>query len=74
MQWKKYEVFAVAVGYIESRKYNHVVYLDLYEYEGTIYLTNDTQVEFLPQLYGCSILHLEKPMKIHSGAGSYCGK
>lgn len=35
------------LGHTESRKYGHVVYLGLYEYAGTVHLTNHTQVKFL---------------------------
>ncbi len=34
---------------------------------GTSGNENITQVEFLSQPYGCFLLHLDKPMKIHPG-------
>lgn len=33
--------------HIKNHRFNHVVYLDLYEYIEAVYLANHTQVEFL---------------------------
>ncbi len=51
------------LGHTGNHRFDHVVYLDLYEYEGTVHLINHTQAESLFPLYDCILLHLDKRMK-----------
>ena len=47
----------------KNSRIDHVVYLDLYGYEGTFHLIDYTQAESLSLLSGCPLLHQYKRMK-----------